>query len=133
MTERSAAAARDPDLPMNVPPATKIKLVSPYIQRLTKPQDKKMPRKKNERPPLRRRRRVGTTTVSPTFARLDRRVVSQGAPDGDSKDPTDCACAAAGPAYEEDSRFNMIMNNKMMRQRSGKIALTKKMNRQKLS
>jgi hypothetical protein len=42
VTERSAAAAKDPDLPMNVPPATKIKLVLPYIQRLTKPQDKKM-------------------------------------------------------------------------------------------
>ena len=99
VTERSAAAARDPDLPKIVPPATKSKLALPRRQRPMEPQEKKMPRQARERPPLRRRRKVGAPPTSPTLL--------QGAPDGDAMDPANCACAAAGPAYEENKRFDI--------------------------
>ncbi len=87
LTERSAAAARKPDLPTTVPPKTKVRLVLPQAQR-------------QDRPPLTRRRKPGSATAPSNAA-------SQGTPDGESKDQIDHACAAAGPASQEEQKFTI--------------------------
>ena len=102
VTERSAAATKKPDLPKVIPLATKIKLVIPRHQRLTEPAAKKMP----ERPPLRRRRKTDVPPV-PTKEPVVSPSSLRSAPDGDAIDPANCACAAAGPVYEDKARFEV--------------------------
>ncbi len=59
-----------------------------------------------EKPPLLRRRKTEVPPVS-----TKEPVVSpsslRSTPDGDAIDPANCACAAAGPVYEEKARFEV--------------------------
>ncbi len=87
LTEKAAAAAKKPDLPKTVPPETKVKLVMPQAQR-------------KDRPPLIRTNKPGSATAPSSAA-------SQSTPDGESKDQTDHACAAAGPASQKEEKFEM--------------------------